>query len=243
MPRSNSPTAGPLRSPEFESLFAGVEVAVFHTDRLFHDAFLSPEELRFIEKAVPGRRAEFATGRACARASIEALGRAAPTLPTGPGRQPEWPAGITASITHTRREGREFVAAVAALDRGGDFGVGLDAEVIQPLKDGVREMLLVPSEIEMVESLPAADRDEGAIRVFSAKEAFYKAQYALTSSWVGFGDMRLDSLQGSGLLLETGQLPVLENIESPVRFDQIVYDDVVVSAVVVRRGQTLRSDL
>jgi 4'-phosphopantetheinyl transferase EntD len=210
-------------------------VAVFYTESLLDNPYLPAEEATFIANAVPGRKREFATGRSCARAAIEALGREAPTIPVGEGRQPVWPDGITASITHTRREGREFVAAVAAFDRDGDLGIGLDAEVIQPLKDGVREMLLVPSEIEMVEALPPSDRNESAIRVFSAKEAFYKAQYALTSSWVGFGDMRLDSLEGSGLLLETGQLPALENIETPVRFDQIVYDDVVVSAVAVRR--------
>ncbi len=240
---SDVPTTGPVRSPDFESLFAGVAVAVYHTNRLFYDAFLSPEEARFIENAVPGRKAEFATGRACARAAIEALGEVAPSLPVGDRRQPQWPPGITAAITHTRREGREFVAAVAALNDGGELAVGIDAEVIQPLADGVREMLLVPSEIEMVEALPPAERDEGAIRVFSAKEAFYKAQHALTSSWVGFGDMRLNSLEGTGALIETGQLQALANIESPVRFDQVVYGGLVISAVAVRRRSDVGSDL
>ncbi len=226
----------PIRSAELESLFAGLPVAAFFATQLIHDAPLSAEEAGFIEDAVPGRKAEFATGRACARAAIAALGRSAPTIPVGEGRQPLWPEGITAAITHTRREGREFVAATAAWNDSGRLGVGIDAEVIQPLKDGVRDMLLVAEEIEMVEDLPADERDEGAIRVFSAKEAFFKAQYALTASWVGFGDMRLSGLDGSGELLETGALPALIVIERPILFRQVARDGLVISGVAVRRG-------
>jgi 4'-phosphopantetheinyl transferase EntD len=233
--RPDSSSLEPIRSPHLEALFPGATVAVFRSGRLMGDAPLSGEEARFIKNAVPGRKAEFATGRACARAAIGALGRQAPTIPVGEGRQPVWPEGVSAAITHTRREQREFVAAVATLDHGGHLAVGIDAEVIQPLKDGVRDMLLVPDEIHMVEELPPGERDEGAIRVFSAKEAFYKAQYALTSSWVGFGDMRLTSLEGSGELVETGHLRALTIIQRPIRFHQVVHDGLVVSGVVVHR--------
>ncbi|MFW2384075.1 MAG: 4'-phosphopantetheinyl transferase family protein [Acidimicrobiales bacterium] len=238
MASSDQPITEPTRAPELEALFAGETVMAFFSRNLVHDAYLSPEESHFIENAVPGRKAEFATGRMCARASIHALGHEAHSIPVGEGRQPVWPDGVTAAITHTRRGGRQFVAAVAALNEGGQLGVGIDAEVIQPLKDGVRDMLLVADEIEMVEQLPPGQRDEGAIRVFSAKEAFYKAQYALTSSWVGFGDMRLSSLDGSGELLETAQLPALEPIVRPIRFRQMVYEGLVVSAVTVRLRTT-----
>ncbi|MBT8240823.1 MAG: 4'-phosphopantetheinyl transferase superfamily protein [Acidimicrobiia bacterium] len=234
MAHADSSPIEPVRAPRFEALFAGATVTVFRTDRLIPDAPLSAEETQFIENAVPGRKAEFATGRACARAAIEALGLEAPTIPVGERRQPVWPEGVSAAITHTRREQREFVAAVATVDEGGQIGIGIDAEVIQPLKDGVRDMLLVPDEIKMVEELLPGQRDEGAIRVFSAKEAFYKAQYALTASWVGFGDMRLSTLDGSGELLETGHLPALTIIERPIRFHQVVHDGLVVSGVAVR---------
>ncbi len=225
----------PRRAPELEALFPDVQVAVFLTDVLLHDVELSDDERGFIERAVPGRRAEFATGRACARAAIEELGRSAPSIPVGERRQPEWPEGVTGAITHTRREGRQFVAAVAALDPAGDIGVGIDAEVIQPLKNGVRDMLLVPAEIAMVDATEPSEHETGNIRVFSAKEAFYKAQFALTGSWVGFSDMQLTSLSGTGDLIETGAMDALEGIELPAAFRQTVADGLVISGVVVRR--------
>ncbi len=226
----------PTRSTEFESLFPDVEgVAVFFCTRLIDDAWLSEAETEFIQNAVPGRRAEFATGRACARAAIEAVGVEVGSLPVGTGRQPVWPSGITAAITHTRRAGREFIAAVAAPDSDGQLGIGIDAEVIQPLKDGVRDMLLVDSEQIAVDELDQKSRDEGAIRIFSAKEAFYKAQFALTQGWVGFGDMFVDGIGDSGSLVETGALDVLAEVRLPAPYNQTVWDGLVISGVTVRR--------
>lgn len=226
----------PLRATEIESLFPDQTVVAFASDHLLPDAFLFDDERAFIENAIEGRRAEFATGRACARAALRELGVDAGSLPVGEGRQPVWPPGTTAAITHTRREGREFVAAVAAFDHNHTMGIGLDAEVIQPLKGGVREMLLVNDELEAVAALPQEEQETAAIRVFSAKEAFYKAQYALTNGWVGFNDMRLDSFTGTGTLVQTGELEVLQAVTTPARFEQTVSNGLVISGVVVRRA-------
>ncbi len=217
-----------IRSEAIEALFPGTDVVAFESDVLMPNAELFPEELDFIGNAVAGRRAEFATGRACARAAIDALGIAPQSIPVGEGRQPQWPEGITAAITHTRREGREFVAAVAARTDG-SFGIGLDAEVVQTLKDGVRNMIVTEPEQANIETLPTAKHDEAVIRIFSAKEAFYKAQYALSSSWVGFGDM---ALEGSRLVANS-ELPVLASLSVPVDFHQVLRNGLVISGVVV----------
>ncbi len=228
----------PLRAREIESLFPGEDVVAFASEQLLPDAPLFAEEQAFIENAIEGRRAEFATGRACARAAIRALGIEVGSLPVGEGRQPVWPPGVTAAITHTRREGREFVAAVASLNQDQTMGIGVDAEVIQPLKDGVRDMLLVEEELAAVGQLPIEQRETAAIRVFSAKEAFYKAQYALTEGWVGFNDMRIDSFSGNGSLVPTSELEILRSVVTPAPFNQVVANGLVISGAVVYRTAT-----
>src|SRR5712691_12919940 len=76
-----------------------------------------------------GRRlAEFATGRACARAALAGLGVPAAAIMPGACGEPLWPAGSTGSITHCagyRACAAGPAAAVAA--------VGIDAEPNRPL--------------------------------------------------------------------------------------------------------------
>ncbi len=228
----------PARSAELEALFPDVEgIAVYESNSLLQDVAPHPDEAAFISKAVEKRREEFITGRACARSALSALGMEPVPLPVGEGRQPEWPSNITGSITHTRRDGHEFIAAATAFsDRAPRrIGIGLDAEVIQPLKDGVRDMLLTPDEIAAVEDLPVDQRETAAITVFSAKEAFYKAQYAITGAWVGFGDMHVLGLAGSGTrqLAQIGDLEALREIDFPVDCRQIVRNGLVISGVTV----------
>ncbi|MXM68985.1 hypothetical protein GR925_37740 [Streptomyces sp. HUCO-GS316] len=61
-----------------------------------------PVELRLLAPgAVDGRPREFATGRACARRALEALGVAEPgPVLREPGGAPWWPPGVRGSITH-----------------------------------------------------------------------------------------------------------------------------------------------
>src|SRR5215469_16812348 len=71
---------------------------------------LRPAEAAIVARAVEKRRAEFATGRACAHAALDAWGAPdAPLLP-GPDRAPLWPDGFVGSISHARGA----CAAVAA---------------------------------------------------------------------------------------------------------------------------------
>src|SRR5437763_335927 len=65
------------------------------------DGQLYPEERACIARAVPKRRAEFATGRVCARQALERLGVAVGPLLPHPDRSPAWPPGIVGSISHT----------------------------------------------------------------------------------------------------------------------------------------------
>src|SRR3984893_9355145 len=62
---------------------------------------LHPAEAEYVARAVPKRIAEFAAGRACARAALAEFGVREFALRAAPDRQPLWPEGFIGSIAHT----------------------------------------------------------------------------------------------------------------------------------------------
>src|ERR1700730_18709662 len=64
-------------------------------------AELHPAEAEDVARAVPKRIAEFAAGRACARAALAEFGVREFALRAAPDRQPLWPEGFIGSIAHT----------------------------------------------------------------------------------------------------------------------------------------------
>lgn len=148
---------------------------------------LFPEEQASIAKAVDKRRVEFALGRTCAREALRRVGVSAQPLLQQADRSVAWPEGFVGSITHA--DG--YVAAIAA-PHSLALGLGIDAE----LKTRVQEKLWkhIASEREIAWFRAAADEDSSRLRatsLFSAKEAFYKAQYCISRAWVGFHDVEL----------------------------------------------------
>lgn len=121
-----------------------------------------------IGNAVPARVLEFAAGRAAARAALEDLGARLAAIPHGPDRAPLWPQGISGSLTHSASA---CLAAVTYLPRL----IGIDLEPATPLAPDLWKTVLLPSERAAIaaHSAPALQ----AKRLFSAKEAAYKAQY------------------------------------------------------------------
>ncbi|TDB96155.1 4'-phosphopantetheinyl transferase superfamily protein [Actinomadura sp. 7K534] len=165
--------------------------ASVHSAEVFGDVrpdHVFPEEEALVAKAVPKRRREFATVRACAR---EALGRlgvpAAPILP-GVRGAPGWPAGVVGSMTHC--DG--YRAAAVASDRE-CAAVGVDAEPHGPLPEGVLEAVSIPPERSRIDRLAAG---HPAVRwdrlLFSAKESVYKAWFPMTRRPLGFEDADID---------------------------------------------------
>jgi 4'-phosphopantetheinyl transferase EntD len=60
-----------------------------------------PGEEDLVANAVVRRRCEFVTARRCAHQALAKLGHAPAPIRTGPKREPQWPAGLVGSITHT----------------------------------------------------------------------------------------------------------------------------------------------
>jgi 4'-phosphopantetheinyl transferase EntD len=115
--------------------------------------------------------------------------------------------------------------------------VGIDAEPHEPLSGEILPEIVTPAENRRVTELSAAWPDVHWDRVwFSAKEAVYKAWFALTRRWLGFHDaeVTVDGVNGrfvAQLLVPGARI----NGESISRFSGrwLVRDSLTLTAVVV----------
>lgn len=139
---------------------------------------LFAEELALIARAAPTRRAEFTTGRACARRALAELGVEAAAILSGEQREPLWPDGIVGSITHCA--GFRAAAVAHATEYR---SIGIDAEPDYPLPDGILEMISLPAERGQLERSAGVHLDRV---LFSAKEAVFKTWFPLARRWLGF---------------------------------------------------------
>jgi 4'-phosphopantetheinyl transferase EntD len=144
------------------------------------DEQLFADELAYLARAVPKRRAEFGSARLCARRALARLGIAAGSLVPHADRAPRWPEGSVGSLTHTHEY---CAAAVASTDT--HVSLGVDAERERALDAPLIEMICTPRERAHT---PVRD----AIVFFAAKEAFYKCQYPLTRTYLDFLDVELN---------------------------------------------------
>jgi 4'-phosphopantetheinyl transferase EntD len=148
------------------------------------DAAIEPIEAASMGGAVESRRREFATGRACARRCMIALGMPASAVARGENREPVWPEGLVGSITHTKG----YCAAALALTSAG-VTLGIDCEPDGPLPEGILDRVSTESERRHIALLPAAVNWDRLL--FSAKESVYKSLWPLVRDWIGFSDAEI----------------------------------------------------
>jgi 4'-phosphopantetheinyl transferase EntD len=155
---------------------------------------LFPEEEAALGDAVERRRLEFVTARACAREALARLGLPPQPIPAGARGEPLWPAGIVGSITHCAGYRACAVARASEL-----LTIGVDAELDDPLPDGLIGDIALPEEQRWVEAAAAADPGVSWDRLlFSIKESVYKAWFPLTRSWLGFEDAGVEIDRSAG---------------------------------------------
>lgn len=147
---------------------------------------LSPEEEKNVELAVAKRRREFVAARWCVRRGLEGLGLEPLPVPNDARRAPIWPSGVVGSISHTAGYCAVVVASAADL-----ASVGLDVERDAPVGEHLWERICTPGERQWLDRWPPEERGRWVRIVFSAKESFYKCQYQLTETFLGFHDARL----------------------------------------------------
>lgn len=148
---------------------------------------LADAEAALVARAVEKRRREFATGRALAREALARLGVRGFALLNGDDRAPIWPEGIAGSISHC--DTRAFVA----VGRRAEVGtLGVDVEHRAGLKRELWRMTLRDEEIAWLDRAGDEAQLELALAIFSAKEALYKAQYPVSSTYMGFMELSVD---------------------------------------------------
>jgi 4'-phosphopantetheinyl transferase EntD len=154
----------------------GPEVAIATATIGDHDLF--PEEQAHIARAVPHRRAEFSTGRHCAREALRTLGIAPLPILAGPLHGPIWPPGLTGSITHDAG-----LCAVVVAYTTQYRGLGIDLLDIGraiPIVEPAKAHLSGPGE-----------EDTNAVLRFSAKESVIKAVSAQMNRWLDFTEITI----------------------------------------------------
>ena len=191
-----------------------IESAVCEADPGMQSSDLA--EMVACEKFAPTRRAEFLSGRACARKALQALGYRDSPLTADAEGVPEWPEGAVGSITHSR----SCCGAVAA--RAQNYaGLGLDFEQTGRLSEAAAKRVVHPMEAAF-----ASSHTEGATLLFSLKEAFYKAQFPKWRVRANFQDIALavDSAAGIAELAHLneslGAIAVNANSRFKFRFAQ-----------------------
>jgi 4'-phosphopantetheinyl transferase EntD len=131
-----------------------------------------------IARAIQVRRNEFSSARWLARRALQILGFEPQPILTGAAREPIWPSGMTASITHSSS------VCCVAFARAADFcGIGIDLETSRLPSSSLSTLIACrpgPREHESPELVRL---------VFSAKEAVYKAVYFTIREILGFQDV------------------------------------------------------
>jgi len=150
---------------------------------------LLPEERSLLsEKASEKRRIEFTLGRLAARAALLSLGfeESFPLL-RGEGGDVLWPDGFTGSISHSSSSAAAIVASKEHVS-----GLGLDIEKLSPEKDiKIFDRIMLPVECAWVYEFKESVY-ERALKIFSVKEACFKAFYSATSVRLRYHDVVLN---------------------------------------------------
>ncbi|NYZ13640.1 4'-phosphopantetheinyl transferase superfamily protein [Azospirillum sp. RWY-5-1] len=145
---------------------------------------LHPDERPAIRQAVAKRRREFIAGRLLARRAAGRWGRPALVLPMAADRAPRWPDSLRGSITHC---GQWCAAALCRATDG--IAIGIDLEDHPRIDDSLVPMFMTARERHRLEDHPQGERALLTTLVFSAKEAAFKAQYAVTRAPMDFQDL------------------------------------------------------
>ncbi len=138
---------------------------------------LWPEEKPFVRDAAASRLKDFTAGRTAARLALAKLGvKEVPIPRRGPHGAPLWPRGVIGSISHAQGH------CIAIVGRESEFEtIGIDIEGIGAVHSDLAPEICRPTEMARI----GTARD-ALTRVFSAKEALFKAQYPLSRQVIGF---------------------------------------------------------
>lgn len=152
------------------------------------DYLLSDEEAEILSpRVVKKRRDEFSLGRAACRSALKQIGFISPPpVLKGPSSEPIWPNGYIGSITHC-----SGIAVCAVCPETRAQGIGLDIESLErDVSPRVYRMTCTEEEIECIRL--AGDESHVMFkRLFSAKEAGFKALFPRARKYIGYKEAML----------------------------------------------------
>jgi enterobactin synthetase component D len=185
---------------EFDLAVPGAEhltLAAYHFNVVNYNSSLFEQfNLHFpetIKSSVLKRQAEYLAGRYAARSALNNLGLEVKYIATGKNRHPIWPAGISASITHT-----DSIAICAASYKydyeylGIDLEKRLNSTCVVDIKNSIinlqEEHLLLKSKLNF---------EDAFTLTFSAKESLFKALYPRVGGYFDFSAAQITDICGS----------------------------------------------
>lgn len=152
---------------------------------------LTPVKLHSSELALGDRfkslskQQSFLLGRKAAFLALDKIGVSVPVL-RGEFDEPLWPKGVVGSISHSG----EFAICVVTKDPS-ILGIGVDIEcATKDFDPRIAKRICTPLEIK---ELPQKndERADRLLKIFSAKESFYKAVFPRLRKFLGFRDVEL----------------------------------------------------
>jgi 4'-phosphopantetheinyl transferase EntD len=147
---------------------------------------LADEERAHLSALPELRRVDWGGGRIALRRACATVGVAVgPILPNARGA-PSLPAEVRGSVSHKQH----IAVALATRDAGGH--VGVDVEVDGPTRVDVARHVLTPDETRRYTGLSGDERGRTVTRVFSVKEAIYKALDPFVQRYVGFHEVEVE---------------------------------------------------
>ncbi|TJV00326.1 MAG: 4'-phosphopantetheinyl transferase superfamily protein [Mesorhizobium sp.] len=158
------------------------------------EAHLLPAEAQSIPARQPPMRRASGAARWIAHRLLADLGVNDLAIPRSTSGAPVWPGEIVGSLAH---DDEMAVAAVAQL--GHIASLGIDVEPALPLPDELLAIVQTPAD-----ETGAAPPHLGGRILFSAKEAVYKAAYALDRQVLGYEDITVD-LDAGRAVTKTGR--------------------------------------
>lgn len=136
-------------------------------------AIAAEDESELVRATAP-RRMMFAAGRELARELARSIGVTLGGVPNDPGGAPVWPSGIVGSFSY-----KERWCAVALSTNPRYRGLGIDLDRVRRLPSDSWDGICNAQERMQVSGVSPA---VAVHLLFSAKEAYFKAQYAVTAN-------------------------------------------------------------
>jgi len=195
-------------TPELSTLLPREVATVVMTPRHRDMPVLAAEaEYLAAHRMRPRREAEFRAGRACAREALSRIGIDRWPLIPAATREPQWPADVVGSITHS---GSYCAAAVAHASHCA--GIGIDVEATGRVGDELAPAVCTSSELAALAKCRSGGRRELLTLIFSAKESVFKAVFPRQRLFLEFNDVRIDFEPENGSFRAHGRAPELERL-------------------------------